>query len=127
MADYPMVLPVIYVAGPYRAATPRRVVANITRAQDAALAVWKMGAVALCPHSNAYLFDGEAEEEVWLRGDLELLRRSDAILMVGNWPESHGAKQEHQAAVDVGMPVFYDTALSVLRIWVEDWKRGAKV
>jgi len=119
----PLVLPVIYVAGPYRATTPRRTLANIWAAQEAALAVWKLGAVAICPHSNCYLFDGEADNEVWLQGDLELLRRSDGLLLVGEWQLSEGAKVEHQLAIDLGLPIFHSTTR--LRGWIEEWKRDA--
>jgi hypothetical protein len=123
----PMILPVVYIAGPYRALTPRRVLANIWVAQEAALTVWKLGAVAICPHSNCYLFDDEAPSEVWLDGDLELLRRSDAMLLCGEWQGSAGAQREHQLAVELGLPIFYDTAPHVLRGWVEQWKRAAQV
>jgi hypothetical protein len=117
---------VIYIAGPYRAETPRRVLANIWKAQEAALLVWKSGGVAICPHSNSYLFDGEAPNDVWLAGDLELLRRSDAVLMVGAWQASQGACAEHQLAVDLGLPIFYDFVTSVLHNWIIDWKRAAQ-
>jgi len=123
----PLILPVVYIAGPYRAPTVRRVLANIWRAQDAALMVWRAGAVALCPHGNTMLFDGEAADDVWLLGDLELLRRSDAVLMVSDWQASQGACAEHQLAVDLGLPIFYDTQPGVLHTWIVDWKRAAQV
>lgn len=123
----PVILPVIYIAGPYRAPTPRRVLANIWAAQEAALQVWKLGAVAICPHSNCYLFDDEAPSDVWLDGDLELLRRSDALLLVGGWEQSSGATREHQVAVELGLPIFYDSAPAALRSWIEQWKRSVEV
>ena len=124
MTPTPMVLPVVYIAGPYRAATPWRVQANIRAAQEAALTVWKLGAVALCPHGNTGQFEGECPDDVWLRGDLELLRRCDAVLMLEHWQLSEGAKEEHRVAADLGLPIFYDTASGVLRGWVADWKRA---
>ena len=120
----PVILPVVYVAGPYRAATVRQVQANIWRAQEAALAVWREGAVAICPHGNTMLFDGECDDDVWLRGDLELLRRSDAVLMVGAWQLSRGATAERRLADTLGLPVFCDADLGALRQWVADWKRA---
>jgi hypothetical protein len=117
------VLPVIYVAGPYRAPTAHGVFTNILKAREAALVVWKMGAVAICPHCNAGLFDGEAPDEVWLAGDLELLRRSDAVLMLDGWNASSGASAEHQLATDMGLPIFYDTIGSAMRMWIHNWKR----
>ena len=120
-ADLPAVVPVVYVAGPYRAATPRRVLANIWRAQEAALAIWCMGGVAICPHSNCFLFDGEAPDDVWLKGDLELLRRSDALLLSEGWEASGGAQAEKTLAEALGLPVFYHDALHQLRVWITDW------
>jgi hypothetical protein len=122
----PVILPVVYIAGKYRAATPWQVLGNVRAAQEAALRVWKMGAVALCPHSNSALFDGEADDSVWLEGDKELLRRCDAVLMVGDWQRSSGACAEHALAADLGLPIFYDGAESVLRAWLDDWKRRAQ-
>jgi len=122
-----MILPVVYIAGPYRATTPRRVLANIWAAQEAALLVWRAGAVAICPHSNCYLFDDEAPTELWLEGDLELLRRSDAMLLVTGWEQSQGATREHELAVELGLPIFYDSASHVLRGWIEQWKQSVRV
>ena len=119
-----VILPVVYIAGPYRAPTPWQVLAHVRAAQEAALAVWKMGAVALCPHSNTGLFDGECPDEVWLQGDLELLRRCDAVLMIGAWAQSQGALGERRLAEALELPIFYDTV--ALRGWVGDWKRTAK-
>ena len=115
-------LPVIYIAGPYRAPTPWQVLANVRAAQEAALLVWKMGAVALCPHSNTGLFDGECPDDVWLAGDQELR----AVLMVGKWQYSHGAGAEYKLAEGLGLPIFYDTVESELHNWIVDWKRTVK-
>lgn len=117
-------IPVIYIAGPYRAKTPFQILGNIRRAQEVALDVWRLGAVALCPHANTTLFDGEADDAIWLLGDQELLRRSDAILMVEGWMYSAGARDERQLAFDLGLPIF-DTwrELDVLKEWIDCWKQ----
>jgi hypothetical protein len=116
-------LPVVYIAGPYRAATAWRVLANVRAAQEAALRVWKIGAVALCPHSNTGLFDGECPDEVWLDGDLELLRRCDAVLLMERWEDSAGARAERDLALRIGLPVF--EVLGPLMQWVERWHPNA--
>lgn len=113
-------LPVVYIAGKYRAATPWQVLGNVRDAQEAALTVWKMGAVALCPHSNTGLFDGECPDDVWLAGDIELLRRCDAVLMIGDWRESSGATAEYKLAVEIGLPIFEHARR--LKTWVEEFK-----
>ena len=33
---------------------------------------------------------------------------------------------EHKLAVELGLPIFYDTVASELHNWVVDWKRTAK-
>jgi len=114
------ILPVVYIAGKYRAPTPWLVLGNVRAAQEAALQVWKLGAVALCPHSNTGLFDGECDDQVWLAGDLELLRRCDAVFMVVDWRESSGACNEHRVAVELGLPVF--EVVGRLKRWVDEWK-----
>lgn len=115
-----MVMPVIYIAGKYRAPTPWQVLGNVRLAQEAALQVWKAGGVAMCPHSNTGLFDGECPDEVWLAGDLELLRRSDAIYLMADWRESNGASNEYRVAVELGLPVF--EVLPRLQRWIDEWK-----
>lgn len=106
--------PVLYVCGPYRAATPWKILENIRAAQQVALDLWKLGAVVICPHANTALFDGEAEDRIWLEGDLELLRRSDAIVCFGKWQLSQGALAEREFAILHQIPYFeypHDTLL----------------
>jgi hypothetical protein len=99
-------LRVVYVAGPYRAATVRGIVENIRTAEFWALEIWRWGGVALCPHLNTRLFDGAAPDEVWLKGDLELLRRCDAVALVPGWQASAGTRGEVAFAEELKLPVF---------------------
>lgn len=104
---------VIYIAGAYR---DRRgewfVRQNIRRAEAAAEFVWQHGAVALCPHKNTAGFGGlpGCPDDTWLQGDLELLKRCDAVWMLTGWKDSAGASVERDFAVDNGIPVLYTTA-----------------
>lgn len=75
-----------------------------------------MGAVALCPHLNTAHFQDAAPDNVWLEGDLELLKRCDAVIMTSDWYRSSGARAEKQFADDRKIPVFYDVA--ALRSWL---------
>jgi nucleoside 2-deoxyribosyltransferase len=43
---------------------------------------------------------------VWLDGDLELLRRSDAVLLTSDWERSSGARNEVSYARARDIPVF---------------------
>ena len=93
-------LKVIYIAGPYRNKSEYEVAMNIYWAGECALDVWKLGGVALCPHKNTAFFGGARDipDEVWIQGDLELLSRCDAILLMPNWKHSTGAKNERKYA-----------------------------
>lgn len=99
---------VAYISGPYRAPTPMKVMENIHHASLVALKYWRLGYAVICPHRNAALFDGEAPDEVWLRGDLELLRRSDVVVMLPDWQKSEGAKMECDLAWKLGKDIVYD-------------------
>ncbi len=97
---------VIYIAGKFRAVTSWEVEQNVRWAETFALTIWKMGAAVICPHANTRFFQGAAPDEVWLNGDLEILKRCDAVFMVPGWQNSRGATAERQLALDRNIPVF---------------------
>lgn len=107
---------VVYIVGPFRGSNSWEMEQNIRRAEGLALEVWRMGAACLCPHTNTRFFQGAAPDELWLNGDLELLRRCDAVMMATNWESSQGAKAEREAAITSGKPVF--TSLAALAEWL---------
>jgi len=113
-------LPLVYVAGPFRGRSSWQMEQNIRRAEELALAVWEAGAACICPHANTRFFQGECEDSVWLDGDLEILFRCDAVLMVPGWENSAGARREKEEADRLGIPVFDN--LFGLRLWI----RGRK-
>jgi len=97
---------VVYVAGPYRAPTEREVVENIRRAEAVALEFWKRGVPTICPHMNTRLLGGAAPDEVWLEGDLIMLGRCDALVLVPDWQKSSGTVTERNRAHVARMPVY---------------------
>src|SRR5947207_8714944 len=107
----------VYVAGPYRGACEWDVVQNIRRAEALALAVWKLGAACICPHKNTALLGGAAPDEVWLEGDLEMLRRCDAVICTADWSRSSGAIGEVALARQMGIPVF--ETIEQLATWLK--------
>ena len=96
---------VIYVAGPYRG----DVEANIARAKMAAIALWKRGWAVFCPHTNAAHFDhAGVEDAAVLAGDLELLRRCDAIFLLNGWEHSEGSRRESNLATKYLIQHYYE-------------------
>jgi hypothetical protein len=96
---------IIYIAGPYRG----DVYANMARARDVALGVWRAGHIALCPHLNTAFFDFYAPEipdERWLEGTLRLMARCDGVVATDDWERSSGARQEVALAKELRLPVW---------------------
>jgi hypothetical protein len=112
---------VIYIAGPYRALNGWQVEQNIRRAENLAVEVNVLSdgkAIALCPHSLSRFYAGVLPEEYWLAGTLELMRRSDATLMMPGWEKSDGSRRERTEAEQRGMPVFFN--LQDLEWWLKN-------
>lgn len=105
-----MSVEVVYVAGPFRADNAWEIEQNIRRAETEALRVWQMGVAAVCPHANNRFYQGAADDDVWLAGDLKMLERCDAMLLVDGWQNSIGAVIEKRHAEEHGIPVLADIA-----------------
>ena len=102
---------VIYTASPYRSTLGEwHILENIRKAEKAAIFIWQHGGVALCPQKNTAFFGGVpgTNDETWLNGDLELLRRSDAVWVVDSYSRSRGVVMEIQFARDHGIPLLYN-------------------
>lgn len=85
---------VVYVAGPFRGPNHWEVEQNIRRAEEVALACWRLGFPTICPHTNTRFFDGAAEDHLWLEGDIEILKRCDIVVLTPDWERSSGARAE---------------------------------
>lgn len=102
--------PIMYIAGPYMdtdraAGIPR----NIASAAEIALALWRAGWAAICPHKNSAGFEVDLNipPEAWYEGYLSMVLRSDAIIMIPGWMTSRGAWNELMVAYGHLIPVFY--------------------
>jgi len=116
--------PVIFISGAYRAPSAYQIGENIRLAGECALDVWQAGGIAICPHKNTALFDGARgiPDSVWLEGDLELLRRSDAMYLVPGWANSHGAIAEVVFAHRNHIPIL--AGIDALRCYIEEWRNS---
>ena len=110
----------VYVAGPYRSKYGRIGVAlNILRARRIARKLWKLGLAVICPHMNAALFDGTMSEDAFLAGDLEMLVRCDAVVMMPRWEHSEGSSIELIIARKRGIQAFFWTDTTDARLMLE--------
>jgi uncharacterized UPF0146 family protein len=96
---------IVYTAGKYSG----NVDENIANARKVAIELWEMGHAVICPHLNsAHMeLDCKATWEDYLNGDLEIISRMDAIVMLEGWEDSKGAKMELDFARKLNIPVYF--------------------
>lgn len=100
---------VLYISGPYSNGDWEIMSMNIMRAREVAIKLWKQGFAVICPHSNTAHFDALIpDKQVFIRGDLEILKRCDVIYMMRDWLTSYGAKCELRLAQRRGLEVIYE-------------------
>jgi hypothetical protein len=107
-------VPLIYIGGPLSADTPLERHRNIERARDLGFLVARAGGYPVIPHLNTgqEFFGTLDENELWIPGTMELLRRCDALVLTDDWDCSKGAKQERAWAHAVTMPYHvYDVSV----------------
>lgn len=129
-------MPLVYIAGPYRA--PARFVGHIARAcaVDANIAaagyfgrlVAEAGGAPLVPHAVGHLADGYGQplpDEFWLKATMTMLAHCDALLLIPGWRDSIGSTAEREAALSVGMPILdLDGEDRQYRSVVAEWIRS---
>jgi hypothetical protein len=103
---------VVFVSGPYRG----DVSGNIERAKQVAIRLWKLGYAVVCPHLNTAHFDGICPDETWLKGDLEIMSRCDAVYMMAGWDTSTGATAERQEAINQGKIIIYESSGMLVKV-----------
>lgn len=113
---------IVYVAGPYRAKTHYEVELNVRQAEAASIELWQMGYAVICPHKNTAHFDNLAPDEIWLEGDLEIIKRlqahTDIMVMLPGWENSEGALKEKEIAEFRHFDIFY---------WPQDKEKLARL
>jgi len=78
---------------------------KIEAARAIAVQLWCLGFAVICPHLNTAFLDGACPDDVWLAGDLVMLRRCDLVVMVPGWERSVGATAERDEALSRNIPV----------------------
>jgi len=102
---------IIYISGPISNCLPegydelhgRQL--NVLNASQVARRCIAAGWAVICPHKNTSMFYDIPWKET-IDMDLELVRRSDAILMIGKWQLSPGALKEMKLAQELGKEIY---------------------
>ena len=102
---------IVYLAGPIRPKGDQTLESNINNAKNIALELWKKDYVVISPHANSdlpiSLADKEVESWRWLNGDLDIISRCDAVVVLPGWEESSGTKGEIEFAKERNIPITY--------------------
>ncbi|QJD58165.1 DUF4406 domain-containing protein [Pseudomonas sp. gcc21] len=105
----PMRIPVVYIAGPYRAKSRAGVELNIQSARAMGMQTVRKGWSPLIPHANTGGLDEAAPDipdDYWLAATMELMRRCDAVLLCPGYHTSAGTEAEVAEAARLGIPVY---------------------
>ena len=104
---------VLYLSGPISSTNggPPASVAlrhsRIEAAREAAIKLWKAGFTPICPHLNTLdMDDEELTPEDFIEGDIELVKRSNLVVLLPGWQMSTGAQKEVAAAKVYGVPTY---------------------
>ncbi len=110
---------VIYLAHPITARSQWGISQNIRAAERLALVLWHLGAAVICPGKNTENYDGDLPRDAILAGDLEIMRRCDAVVAAPGWRDSFGAADEVDRALLLGLPVFqWPDDADKLEVWI---------
>jgi len=105
-----------YIAAPFTADTPEGIQENIDRAAQLAAEVNDAGngeVFAIVPHTmtapvwQKMKHHKKANDDFWYRGDIELLKRCDAIVLGKGWELSKGCRREGSVAYFMDLPIYY--------------------
>lgn len=101
----------LYIAGPYRASTIKARDIHIAQAEAAGMMLLKRknGWFPMIPHTNTGRFEDaipEVGDDVYLQGTLEMMRRSDAVLLLNGYEHSSGTAGEISEAKRLGLPIY---------------------
>lgn len=107
-----MAMLVYYVAGPYSAEDSWEREQNIRRAEAVAHDLMMHAAergeqiAVICVHTMARYWYGSVGEKAAIAADMELLRRSDAVVLAPGWEFSKGTQAEIREAARACKPIF---------------------
>jgi nucleoside 2-deoxyribosyltransferase len=96
----------IYLAGPFTATDSWGIEMNIRAVEEVMDWLLHRSSLSICTHSFGRMWRGREYESKMIELGVELVRRCDAVLLVGEWRRSAGTKAEVAEAFRRGKPVY---------------------
>ena len=99
-----------YIIGPYRHESVYGIRLNIQEAERLAAVSAQAGIFPYCPHKNTAYFDGLSSDELWLEGNLEMIKRvvPDVGILSHQWKWSSGSIKEVELFSQLNIPLIYE-------------------
>lgn len=72
------------------------------------IVLWNLGWAVICPHTMS-IGMGAVEERTIMDGDLEFVRRADAIMLLDQWHHSEGSQAEYELAASLNKDIYFET------------------
>lgn len=98
----------VYIAGPYRAATIEKRQENIDHARVAMLKLMAGGHSVICCHTMTAHCDNLLPDGAFLKNGLALLEKCDAIYVMNGSRNSVGAMMELELAKSLGLEIILE-------------------
>lgn len=102
--------PLIYIASPYSGKNYFEIERNINKAAEIGSKLLRRGWNVFIPHLNfnhGELWGLNFEHEDWLKLDLDILKRCDAIYLCEGWNESKGCQKEFHYAYKNNITIYH--------------------
>lgn len=94
----------VFISGKYGQGDVER---NVSSAYFVSQELWQKGFSAISPHLNTKYFGLSISHKKLIKGDLEILSKCDAIIMLEGWEESEQCVLQKQFAEERYIPVYY--------------------
>lgn len=107
-----MKMVLVYIAGPYSAATQAGIEENVKAAQKLGAEVMTAfpgKVLAVVPQSLGKGLEDRGDYKFWIAATLELMRRCDGVVLRHNWRNSPGAVGEVDEAIRQRMPIVVES------------------
>jgi hypothetical protein len=97
-----------YLSAPMSAKKAKERTFHRLMAQGASASLWESSVLHYCPHAASPAIGcTDVDYETWMAMDIEVLRRCDWILLLGDWAKSAGCRREFNVAEHLGLPVVF--------------------
>ena len=108
----------VYVSGKYSGDSHEEISDNILKARKVAIELWEQGHAVICPHLNTSHMevDCHIHYDNYIEGDLMMIARCDAMVMLSGWEDSQGAVIEKGYAENLRIPIYYEDSIPSLHV-----------